>query len=447
MDFIALALYTLIAIYIAWIWVDYYRLIDIYEKERLFHFIFIFGLGCVSVFIALALNNWLENFTSVGINGNFFHDFWVCFIYIGLLEEITKLIPFVIFALIFPKVLNESIDYIAFICAAALGFSAVENVLYFYNYGSHIIINRAVLASLGHMFDTALIAYGIVLFKYKYNRTKWYIIPIFIVLAAFAHGVYDFLLLYPPFKKVGLYLAIAYFFITISLFATIINNALNQSRFFTYKKVIDSEKVAYRLLTYYAILFVVQFVVQSIFTSIDGALKSLFQGLFIAGVVIFISCIRLSRFQLIKGRWFPLKFEFPFTIVSKVKENEDKESFRIIIKGESYNEVYINRFYESFFYLHPAQSIFPPRLAFLERKIFLKHDITCYLVRRYFSDQYNGFEYVLLYPKKTGKTKTADNLPFVEILRINRMELLDRNTTSLNDFSFESWGILSPKIN
>ncbi len=444
MDIFALVVYSFVAIYIAWIWVDYYRLIDIYESERLFYFIFIFALGCASVFVALKANDWVETFANTDLNGNFFHDFWICFIYIGLLEELCKLLPFLVFILIFPKILNESIDYIAFICAAALGFSAVENALYFHSFGSHIISSRSVLSSLGHMFDTALIAYGIILFKFKFHHKKWYVIPIFVLLAALAHGIYDFLLMYKPIEKAGLLLAIAYFFITISLFATIINNALNQSHFFTYKKVIDSGKVAFRLLSYYGILFIVQLVILAYFTSFSNALSRFFHSLYMPGIIIIISCVRLSRFKLIRGRWFPLKIEFPFGIVRKVPENTEGESFRIVVKGESYNEVYINSFYESFFYLHPIQSIYPAKLAYIERKIFLKNDLSCYLVRRYFSDKNNGFEYVLLYPKKTGTTKTKENFPFVEILKITKMELLDKNNTTLDQFKFESWGVLSP---
>lgn len=445
MDFFELFLYIFVAIYIAWIWVDYYRLIDIYESERLFHFIFMFTLGCASVFLTLEVNAWLDKYFHTELNGNFLHDFLICFLYIGLVEELSKLLPFLIFILVFPKILNESIDYIAFICAAALGFSAVENVLYFYNYGPHIISSRAILSSLGHMFDTALIAYGIILFKFRYHHKRWYLIPFFIFLAAFAHGVYDFLLMYQPINRIGIFLAIAYFLVTISLFATIINNALNQSHFFTYKKVIDSQKVARRLLMYYAMIFLIQLIILSYFTNFENALNNLWSTLLITGMVIVISCIRLSRFKLIKGRWFPLKIEMPFAIVRKVKEDREGEIFRIVVKGESFNEVYINRFYESFFYLHPVQSIYPPQLAYLERKVFLVNDVTCYLVRRYFSDQYNGFEYVLLYPKKTGKTRTKENYPYVEILKFKRMELIEKGAITLEQLTFESWGILSPK--
>ena len=41
-----IAFYIIIAVFIAWIWVDYYRLIDIYENEKLNYFILTFVLGC-----------------------------------------------------------------------------------------------------------------------------------------------------------------------------------------------------------------------------------------------------------------------------------------------------------------------------------------------------------------------------------------------------------------
>ncbi|MES2589880.1 MAG: hypothetical protein V4622_12955 [Bacteroidota bacterium] len=46
-----LFLYIFISIFIAWIWVDYFRLIDIYEKDKLKFIIPTFILGGASVYI------------------------------------------------------------------------------------------------------------------------------------------------------------------------------------------------------------------------------------------------------------------------------------------------------------------------------------------------------------------------------------------------------------
>lgn len=154
-----IALYILIAVFIAWIWVDYYRLIDVYEKDSLKYFLITFCLGCASVFIVFGLDRFVLDHSGFDLNGHFVNDFLYSVFRIGAVEEFAKLVPFLIMYSLFKKRFNEPIDYLAFICTSALGFSAVENVLYFNNYGPYIINSRAILSTVGHMFDTALIAY------------------------------------------------------------------------------------------------------------------------------------------------------------------------------------------------------------------------------------------------------------------------------------------------
>ena len=139
--------YIVIAIFIAWIWVDYYRLIDIYENEKLKYFILTFILGCSSVFIVLGLNKFLLDSFQFELNGEFVNDFLYCIFKIGMVEEIAKTVPFVLIFFLFKKQFNEPIDYLAFISISALGFSAAENVLYFEREESKIIFSSILLIS------------------------------------------------------------------------------------------------------------------------------------------------------------------------------------------------------------------------------------------------------------------------------------------------------------
>jgi RsiW-degrading membrane proteinase PrsW (M82 family) len=184
-------IYIIIAIFIAWIWVDYYRLIDIYESESLKYFILTFFLGCASVLIVIGLNRYILDKFPFELNGDFVNDFLYSVFRIGLVEEFAKTIPFLIVYFLFRKQFNEPIDYLAFICIAALGFSAAENVQYFRMHGPYIINSRAILATVGHMFDTSLIAYGIIRYKY-YSKKSIIGLLAFIFLAALSHGFYDF---------------------------------------------------------------------------------------------------------------------------------------------------------------------------------------------------------------------------------------------------------------
>ncbi len=293
-----LIFYILIAIFIAWIWVDYFLLIDIYEKDNLGYLILMFLLGASSVLIVFGLEKYFLKHFNFELTNSFINDFIYSVLKIGLVEEISKLIPFLIFYKLFKKQFNEPIDYIIFISVSALGFSAVENIIYFNRNGAGIINGRAILSTVGHMFDTALIGYGIVLYKFK--QKPLIILIIFLFLAAFSHGFYDFWLLYESTKKGGIFITILYFLITIEIFSTILNNSLNNSSFFNYKIVIDSNRVYKKLLIYYGLVYLLQTIVLSFSEGLEYALKVLHGSIYFTGFIIIITSKRLSRFKLMK---------------------------------------------------------------------------------------------------------------------------------------------------
>ena len=94
-------IYTLLSIFIAWIWVDYFRLIDIYEKERFIDFVSMFLLGCTSVLMVFGLEYFVFNTSTFVLNGELLNDFLFCVFRIGMVEEVAKLIPFIIFYYVF----------------------------------------------------------------------------------------------------------------------------------------------------------------------------------------------------------------------------------------------------------------------------------------------------------------------------------------------------------
>ncbi len=184
-------------------------------------------------------------------------------------------------------------------CVSALGFAATENVLYFNHYGAHIIIGRSALAAVSHMFDSALVAYGVILSVYRFKNHSFFLIPGFFLLAALAHGFYDFWLIFTGVEASGWIVTFMYFMITLSWFSTILNNALNQSPFFTYKKNIKGNKLGMILYAYYIAVFVAQFFMIWYEKSLFSAGKALIGNLLMS-IVILIIVFRLSRFKLIK---------------------------------------------------------------------------------------------------------------------------------------------------
>ncbi len=438
-----IGLYIFLALVIAWIWVDYFRMIDIFEREHLLHVIGIFSLGASSVLLVLVINWYWLDYTPFAMNGNFFNDFFYCFAYIGAVEEFSKMIPFLLVFLIFRSHFSEPLDYLIFICISALGFSAAENVLYFKTHGAEVVNGRAILSTVGHMFDTSLIAYGVI--RYQHNKTTLNFFGIigFFMLAALSHGFYDYWLLQQHFTG-GFLITILFFLLTISWFSTILNNAINNSPHFDYKKVIDADKVGYRLLMYYGIVYVLAFVVLSIEKSPKDAATNLFQSIYVSGVIAAISCIRLSRFTLLKGHWFPIRIEIPFSLGGgEYVGLTNSRRVGLRVKGENYNDAMISQYFNEEFLLFPLSKrstyLQTPRRAYLKDKLLSKRGELIYPVKVYGFDNLE-YEDMILVSKSTGTTEVSDKYPIVALMYVRQ----NGDQPSSKTASFKEWAYLVP---
>lgn len=442
-----IGIYIFLAVFIAWIWVDYYRLIDIFEKEKFYYFILTFILGGSSVFIVFQFGDILD-IIGFDINGSFFNDLLYSILGIGLIEEIAKLIPFVIIYYSFKKQLNEPIDYLAIISISALGFSAVENALYFKKYGPEIINSRAILATVGHMFDTSLIAYGIIRNQFYHKKKSVLRVLYYVFLAALAHGFYDFWLIYQEVESWGWIVTIFYFLITISVFASILNNALNNSSFFTNKKVINSDKVAKRLILYYSIIYVFQFGLIAYLYNAERAALDFRRSLNVQSIIIVISCIRLSRFKLIQNRWNPIRLELPFQIVPAYNFSPNSQRVRIKIKGDSYNESIMNVYFEENSMLFPISKssnyLSNGRLIYMERRLYLKNDDTFYLINLLDSSSNKTNQILMLKAKNYDLVFIEKKYPIVAVLEIPENLKFDDPNTGIDKFNFIEWAYLKP---
>ncbi len=445
-----LYIYALVALFIAWIWVDYYRLIDIYEKEDLKYFIIAFLLGCGSVYIVFGLHQLFITDIGWRLNGHFLNDFLYCVIQIGVLEELAKLIPFLIMLLFFRKEINEPIDYIAYMCVGALGFSAFENVKYFNNFGAEIINGRAILSSVGHMLFTALTAYGIVLFKYKRAQHGIKTLILFFILASFAHGFYDFWLMYSGISTAnGVVITLLFFLFGVSTFAQILNNALNNSNFFDHKIVINPKKVSRRLIFYYLLVFILQFIILSYQFNIEYAFNNIGLSFLIVALIVLITALRMSRFKLIQNNWENLTIELPFRIVYRETINEEKNRWTLRINGDSFDEGAINSYFQEYFYLHALNKYNPTavkdQLAYIQRKVYLNNEEAIYIISLFDSDKNSKYDTLAIKAKRKGLIHTKNKYPIVAVLNILDYSKLDGDQISIRDFKFVEWASIQPK--
>ena len=155
-----------------------------------------FGLGVLSVFVSLGISLPLKY---LGFYTNEPHAFWegVCAAFCGaaIPEEIAK---FLMFWLVVRKNrwFDEKMDGVVYASCVALGFAALENILYLAsNFDAWVSVGiaRALLSVPGHFFFGILMGYYYSLVRFSIspsmkNKCMVLLAPIL------AHGIYDSLL-------------------------------------------------------------------------------------------------------------------------------------------------------------------------------------------------------------------------------------------------------------
>jgi RsiW-degrading membrane proteinase PrsW (M82 family) len=444
-----LPIYIFISLFISWVWVDYYRLIDLYHRNDLKYFIGTFLIGCFSVFPVFAIQEYIFDPLHIELTDGLINNVFYNIFAIGLVEELAKLLLFGVAYVLLRSQYAEPIDIIAHICTIALGFAAVENVLYFSTYGAAIVDDRAILSTVLHMICASIIGYGIIRYLYHPKDIKKWSILLFVLLAAAVHGMYDFWLLYKPVQSFGWIVTMVFFLFMISVFAGILNNAANNSTFFTYKKVIDSRKVSKRLLQYYLAIFAMQFFAIVLESNFLNAWLNFGSGIILVGFVVVVSTMRLSRFKLIKNRWNPIRFELPFSYNAIEDYGGRKVQTTMKIRGDSYSEAKVTGFYNEYLRLAPLSprnsSLKTARLAFIEKKLFLYKDESYFLVRVYGNDQATGNGlFLFLKPKVRGTSFTNRGEPIAALLAIDHLDDYHDPSLKASDFKFIEWVILRP---
>jgi RsiW-degrading membrane proteinase PrsW (M82 family) len=444
-----MSLYLVIVIitscFIGWIWIDYYRLIKVYDRKNSALIITTFLLGAASGFLITPLHEYLLHYIPISLNGTAATDLVYCVIKVAVPEEFVKILPFTIVFLLFRKHFKQPIDYIAFASFSALGFAAAEDVDYFIgDKNAAIIVGRALLTSVGHMFYTALIAYSIVLIKFKKQKGGLLLLPAFFSLAVFCHATYD-CLVFDGGPLLGFLASVLFFMLTVSLFAVILNNCLNNDSEFTYRKYIDSDKVLTRLLIYYAIVYFIQYCINTAEKGPERAILSLEGTVFVTAPILIIVITRLSRFKLIQGRWEKLKLELPFSYTYSPTGEYFRSGF--IVKGEPFAETSLNKLYQEYFTINPVSKnsfIEKSREVFIEKKYFLENDKAFHIIKLFTDKEHQHFEWYALSTKLKGKTRFNDKYRIVALFKFKDSARIDAESLSVKDFKFIEWVYIKP---
>lgn len=362
-------------------WIDYFRRIDVFEKEKTGPLLIALLVGCVTPYISL-FNYDLLSRAGFDENGRFMNDLLYAVFGIGLNEELSKLIGvFAVFALL-RKRINDPIDYLIYAGVTALGFSLVENYYYFSRHGVRIITSRTFYSALEHIINTSIIIYGIYRHRIFGKGNKYVNAIVACTIAIASHGLFDFFLNEGLIGYFTSFLSIIIYLVGINFWIQMLNNANNYSTFFDYDKVHFPTKIVYRLMYWYGLTMALAFVNNFVVADLRFAVITFFYSIFSDGFLFLVVILRVSRFGILRQNYLKVRIGLPFYIT----RNQD-EDFRIFgipikIRGENHYEHFLTK------YLHrvveirpvnPASSIIvKPAMAKIERKIMLEGEVTVY---------------------------------------------------------------------
>jgi len=172
--------------------IAYIYLKDKFEKEpiKLLAINFILG-ATVSVVLTFLLSILASKIIVPSDSKNILQVFLNAFVTVALVEEFSKYI-IVRFYAQRNKEFNEPFDGIVYAVIVSMGFAALENVLYVFQYGAATGITRALTAVPAHATFGILMGYFMGKAKFSKNRILLNFTGLFV--ATIFHGAYDFFL-------------------------------------------------------------------------------------------------------------------------------------------------------------------------------------------------------------------------------------------------------------
>jgi RsiW-degrading membrane proteinase PrsW (M82 family) len=180
------------------IWLAFFYFQDRYDKEPVSTIAKTFGLGALMTLPALILNTVLGSIVYLlfgAVLGDQLGQSATFFLVVGPVEETLKFLAVYIYAYRRPE-FDEPADGAVYSAASALGFAAVENVLYLARSSDWIILLRGPISNPGHAFFAA--CWGMAMSRAKSAPNlpgrRASILLAGLAAAAFLHGLFDTLL-------------------------------------------------------------------------------------------------------------------------------------------------------------------------------------------------------------------------------------------------------------
>ena len=178
------------------------------------------------------------------------------------------------------------------------------------------------ICSMGHMMYSCLIAYGIVLAKYRKKGTTAMNIVLFFLLACVWHGVYDFFLISDSVPKEFRIFSLLMVFVEIIVFSGMIRNTLNKSEFFDVKRQDRLLDLRGNLALWLICIVLFEYVCLAAKYGPEMTYDKFTKIVGLTWVLVLFFSIGLGRYELVKDKWTWI-FK-----VQKAKVKKDMEGCR-----------------------------------------------------------------------------------------------------------------------
>ena len=302
----ALNIYVLIAaLLITLVWVAFMSKLHPLGRLPYRYTLLMLAAGAAATFPAIYLYNILEYKLGITSTGNIRNDAFYAFAVVGGIEEGLKILPFLLL-LYFSKACREPIDYILYACLAACGFAFLENLIYFsHGYSAWSISLRALLCTVGHMCFSAIIAYGLVISRFRKQGRPWLNFIIFFVVAAFFHGLYDLLILQKDVPASPI-LSVLVWMLSIFLFSIILNNAINNSESFKTGPKLRPARLTAFLLSGLLGIYLFEYMANAWLSGSAYANKEFLPAAKFLFILLFFTGRRLGDIRPAYGKWMQL---------------------------------------------------------------------------------------------------------------------------------------------
>ena len=374
-------------------------------------------LALFSDYPCLFLYDFFHLYLNFGETGNIISDLIYCIFGIGLIEELCKLLPLIIIMLFFKKHLKQPMSYLLIGCASALSFSFTENILYFTGNNLGAINERALYCILIHLACTSIASYGIIIFIFHKASNKIFNGILYILLAIFIHGFYDFWLINASANRFNIISLFTLFF-SVFILVKILNVCLNSSGAYQNKTKINIDKLNFILLILLSSFTCIEYIAYAYKHGAENSTAVFKDSIITAITLIPFLSFRLSRIDIANES---------FTYINIISRNKAFKLNTILNKTAKIES------------LSTSNSLFPIN-GVIKDRITIKGDTKWFLVepvKPVFTSK--GEVELFVIKSKNNSTKLTSKNHIIQV----RIKYLDNEKISLKNIHFIGWGKLN----